>query len=440
MRAAPFLLSLAGALPAQDPSAERLLATIPADLALTSDPIPAPDGSKQVDHAQFAFGAGGRFVAYIAYRGAKGVAVVGDKVLGEYHYLHAPVMDAAGEHFAFRAGNRVQPTKEQWWAIVDGQQGKPFDWIGEVALGAGGAAVFWEQPGAKLRADGAYDESPMLLHFGSKTTKKYDSPLSLIAPTFSADGSIVATCGARGGRQVPFTFDQKKEVPAKQAHDLVEDVVCSPDGRRLAVVAVVGGMPLEPGEPGPPDMAAGKWRIAVDGKSYGDGDDDVGAPVWSRDGKRLAFKVRRGGKMGIGTDQEPKPPCAHDFVGVPVFDASGQQLLFIGQNGGSDASGLARWRDPGAVGGRCSLSNRTRNGKVEVLVDDADGLAHPTFGPDGRIAFAQKRGDKWHVRVGAIESPGFDDVGPPVFAADGKRLAFGARVGRELWWKVLALQ
>src|SRR5689334_18208602 len=98
---------------AQDPFTERLLATMPSDLNVQSAPIPAPDGSQQIERAQFAFGAGGRFVAYVAYRGAKGVAVAGDKVIGEYHYLHAPVMDAAGEHFAFRAGNRVAPSKEQ---------------------------------------------------------------------------------------------------------------------------------------------------------------------------------------------------------------------------------------------------------------------------------------------------------------------------------------
>ncbi len=434
--AASFVLFLAGYVPAQDPFTERQLATVPSELALASSPITAPDGSTQVDRAKFVFGTGGRFVAYIAYRGATGVAVVGDRILGEYHYLNPPVLDASGEHFAFRAGNRVKPTSEQWWAIVDGEAGKPFDWIGEVALGAGGVAAFWEQPGAKVGKDGAYTESPMVFHFGAKTTKKYDSPLSLVAPTFNTEGTIVATCGGKGGRQTPFTFDQKKEVPTKQGYDAVEDVVCSPDGKRIAVVAVVGGLPIPTDDPTPP--APGRVRIAVDGKAYGDGDDETGAPVWSRDGKHIAFKVRRGTKMGIGTDQDTRPTCEHDFVGVPVFDEGGENLLFVAQDGGGDAAGLARWQDPDRSGGRFTLCKRGRKGKVEAVVTDADGLAHPAFGKQGRIAFARKRGDKWHVVLGTTESPAFDEVGPPAFAADGTRVAFGARIGRELWWKVLS--
>lgn len=432
------VLSTGGVL-AQDPFSERQLATIPADLSLESSPIPAPDGSQEIDRARFAFGAGGRFVAYVAYRGSKGVAVAGDRILGEYHYLHAPVMDAAGEHFAFRAGNRTKPDTEQWWAIVDGEPGKPFAWIGEVGIARGGVAAFWEQPGAKVQADGAYNESPVVLHFGAKATKKFDSALSLVLPSFSADGKLVATCGIRGGQHFPFVFDQKKELLGKQSYAAVEDVVCSPDGKRIAAVVVVDGMPLPPGEPAPPGEERGKWRIAVEGKLRGDAGDDVGAPVFSPDGNRLAFKVVRGGKMGIGID-DGKAACDHDFVGTPVFDAAGENVLFVGRTGGTDGAGLMRWEDPAASGGKCSLCKLPRRGKSEVLIGDAEDIRHPTFGPGARIACARKRGDKWHIVVGQTESPAYDDVGPPVFAASGDSVAFGARIGRELWWKVLAVK
>jgi hypothetical protein len=41
---------------------------------------------------------------------------------------------------------------------------------------------------------------------------------------------------------------------------------------------------------------------------------------------------------------------------------------------------------------------------------------------------------------GDKRSETFDEIGEPHFAADGLRIAFGARKGRELWWKVLALE
>jgi len=34
------------------------------------------------------------------------------------------------------------------------------------------------------------------------------------------------------------------------------------------------------------------------------------------------------------------------------------------------------------------------------------------------------------------EGPVGDEIWPPVWSADGKAAAYGARIGRELWWKV----
>jgi hypothetical protein len=41
------------------------------------------------------------------------------------------------------------------------------------------------------------------------------------------------------------------------------------------------------------------------------------------------------------------------------------------------------------------------------------------------------------VRERRVEAPNI--VGDPVFSRDGRRVGYGALVGRELWWKVIDL-
>jgi hypothetical protein len=43
------------------------------------------------------------------------------------------------------------------------------------------------------------------------------------------------------------------------------------------------------------------------------------------------------------------------------------------------------------------------------------------------------------VVVGDKESELFDEVWSPRFSPDGLNVVFGARVGRQLWWKVMPI-
>ena len=172
------LLPAAVAIAQDDVTGERKLATIPKDLKLIETST-GPDGSQFTTNAMFLFGAGGKFVVYGGFRGGKSVAMAGDEELGEFHFLDWPVMDANATHYAFRAGNRTSPTKEKWWAIVDGKKGKAFAWIGSVALNSAGKAAFWEQPGARVTKEGPYNNSSMLLHVGKSKGKKFEQAMSL---------------------------------------------------------------------------------------------------------------------------------------------------------------------------------------------------------------------------------------------------------------------
>lgn len=437
------LVLLAAPLIGQDPDpwAERRIATIPEGVELASTSR-GPDGKDYTANVRFAFGAGGRFVAYAAWRDGKSVAMVDDKELGTFHYLHQPVMDPAREHYAFRAGDRVNPTTEKWWALVDGKKSRTFAWIGAVALGAEGAPLYWEQPGAKVQKDGAYNNSSMLFHFGRRKGKKFESAMSLIEPVVSADGKTALTVALRGRQWFAITATSKRESVGRQGFAAIENAALSPDGKRVALCIVEGGMPVPPGAPLPPGATRGSYLVAVDGETYGGMADAAGAPVFAQKGKRFAFKYVVGRRMNIAFDDDKQLPVTKfDFVGTPVFDPEGKEVAFMTCNGGSidDYARLMYWGDDAIKGGTYSLQVRKHKGQAEPVVEGVDGIQHPTYGADGKLAYTQLAKGRWYVMVGDRRSEGFDQVGPPVFSADGKQIAFGARQGRELWWRILAI-
>jgi len=422
----------------QDPAAEptptgRKLAEVPAELALETDPMQGPDGKPYIDRARFAFGAGGQFVAYYAFRGNRRVAVAGDEILGDFDYLHPPVVDPLREHYAFRAGQRVKSDREQWWILVDGKRSKPFDWIGEVALGAGGEPAFWEQPGAVIQRDGAYNNGAMVFHFGRVKGKSFEGARALIAPTLSADGKTAVTAAQRGREYVALVATSRKQTPLKHGYPMLEDACISPNGKRVAVVAT----PPPTFTPGaPPPTGLGPTTVLIDGEPLGADVDSAGVPVFSPDSKKVAVKFTKAGRMGVALQGEKAPPAPYEYVGTPVFDDKGRELAFVSCAGGAidEFSRLRVWGDDAIQGGRYALHRRSLNGEPETVVDDADGLAHPRFGPRGLLCYARLVEGKWHVIAGDWTSPPYDEVWPAEFAANGKSIGFGARIGRELWW------
>ena len=64
-------------------------------------------------------------------------------------------------------------------------------------------------------------------------------------------------------------------------------------------------------------------------------------------------------------------------------------------------------------------------------------VRHVTFGPRGeRLAYAVRSEEGWAVVLDGKRSEFFDEVGAPRFSPDGATCVFGARLDRELWWKV----
>lgn len=63
------------------------------------------------------------------------------------------------------------------------------------------------------------------------------------------------------------------------------------------------------------------------------------------------------------------------------------------------------------------------------------------FSPDGRrVAYTAKINGKWHLIAGSRRSGSMDRIEAFRFSQDGRKVAFGALLGRELWWKVLTVE
>lgn len=426
----------ASVLAAQDAAAgERRLATIPGGILFASTQG-GPDGKRYTYRSRFAFGAGGRFVAYDAFRGGKAVAMVGDTEIGAFDYLENPVMDERGLHYAFRAGVRVADEREQWWPVVDGKKGKAYDWIGGVAVDGDGLAAFWSEPGARIQKDGIYTQRPAEFCVGSRAGKKFEvqSPLP---PVFSVGDPIAVTVAMQGGKAFLVTGTKRGEKVIATEYSWLQDAVPSPDGKRMALVAADGGPLSPPGDVPLPGGEGGKSVVVVDGKKYGDDTDGAGSPVFAPTGRRFAYKFVRGGKVGVAFDNDKRPAAAHEFVGTVVFDGKGAAVAYATNTGGQVDDGMRLLRVAEAEGGTWSLWTRDVGKDEKAVVAGAEGIRFPAFGPSGELAYALQEKGRWHIVVGDRRSAACDDVGEPQWSVDGSKIEFGARLDRELWWKVL---
>ena len=138
---------------------------------------------------------------------------------------------------------------------------------------------------------------------------------------------------------------------------------------------------------------AGKWSLFVNGQSTGPGDFDsiYAPPVFSADGKKIAFVANRGAEA----------PDSRFPPGFPSYPRSGKWHVVAG-----DLEG------PGFD-------------EVRFLTIDATGV----------VAYAGKQGTKWFMMHGEKRSRHFDAVGAPQFSEEG-RLSFGAQEDREFQWIV----
>ncbi len=164
----------------------------------------------------------------------------------------------------------------------------------------------------------------------------------------------------------------------------------------------------------------GRW-VQVVGETPGPAFDQIDPPDFAPDGKTVTYTGRRDGKVHrvVGSWVSER---GYVEARKPVFSTDGKSWIFRASVTGG----------PGWV----AVANG-REGPVFGMV------GVPAMAPDGR-AYAYRartlRGkDVLVFNDQMIEW--FDAVlTDPVFSDDSTRLAFGARIGRDIWWKVLEVE
>lgn len=201
--------------------------------------------------------------------------------------------------------------------------------------------------------------------------------------TFSPDGTRLVYAARQAGKWHLIEKDQKGP-----EYNMIHRVNFSPDSGSLVYIAQTK-----------------EGFVAVhNGKQSPVVDVIVGDPIFSNDGKRMAYsyaeKTRDGFAMRLWVDGEPGRP--YDNIGAYLFSPDGKQFAYTAHKGGKQF---------------------VVHGDTEHDAYDAVGI--PLFAPGGRyLVYKAQNGLELHLVKNRTKSRPFDNVTTPTFTPSGDRMAY----------------
>jgi len=404
----------------------------------------------------------GKTLVYVAEREKKTYVVIGSRTFGPYDSVGSdgiiawyPIVFASnGTHVAFRAS-----IDHKEFMVLDGKSQEPFECVDHPVFSPDGAHFAYA-----ANRGGAYTNSVYRVSGGKwcividgKKGEEFESVATLtdvglpsLSPTFSPDGSRTAYV-AREGHKFFLVVDGRHEKP----FDFVFRPTFSPDSLHVEFVA-----------------SEGDQLVSIrDGKRLTDGGSPLAGVVYSSDGAHWATTTSDGKDRESLVRDGIKGP-EFSFAFAPCFSADGKKLAYLAHEGDralvvvDDVRGPSfdrAWAPTFGADGRDAIYVATQSKKQFVMRGSAkgeefdeililEGASLPplkmipgsstvvyrarnggTYEPDAR----EYRNGDWFVVVGDRKVGPFDRVWEPQVLSGNRKVGFGARKGRELWWKVV---
>lgn len=223
-------------------------------------------------------------------------------------------------------------------------------------------------------------------------------------PVFSGDGRRIACVVQQNSRSSLFVDGS---IVTQDQYSIAHPTF-SPGGRRLAYrIEVTGAEGVLGG------------AMVVDGRQSELFTRNVGWPNFSPDGQRVAYRAEKGDRQFVVLDGVQGPEFGTVCPRI-YFSPDSKRVASIASDG----------RGPGSAGWKCAVDGT--QGEVYEEIQDF------IFSPDSKhLAYVALDRGKYRIVMDGHKGGAFDRAWMPVFQADSRKVAFGARRGRDLWWKVI---
>lgn len=253
--------------------------------------------------------------------------------------------------------------------------------------------------------------------------------------SFNSDSSRVIYNVKKGDKNllVLLDFALKKERMVELPYASIENVALNPDGKKIALTAVRAGKQF---------LVKSSWESPEKVKEKGPYEEIV-SPVFGPGSTPFALAFKKGTWRSVIGDREGAGEY-DNMVAAPVFSPDGARVAYPGMK----SSGSEPQNKRNMIGKWFMVVDQAGKSDTATAGPHYDMVVSPVFGPDGKYI-------AYRVRTGTMENPKRfiviadadtgkvikegqvgDEIWPLVWSADGKTAAYGARIGRELWWKV----